>query len=263
MPIIKQQQTRPLIRDAVVLDLGDLGRQAARLKEAAQARAAQILREAREEAKRLTDAAEQTGYEAGHAEGLARGLEDGKAQGHAEALAAGAQQVQQVTARFEAVAQEWETHRTEFEREARSAVLTFALRFARRVTHRVIETDPGVVVDQVAAALGRVLEPTDVTIRVHPEDRATLDEVLPDLLAGLSHLQKVELADDESVGRGGCKLALRGGEVDASIETQIRRIVEAILPEPAENSPADPPTAQPKQSDPPNDAEGSPPLPEM
>lgn len=240
MPIIKQQKTEPLIRDAVVLDLGDLGRQAARLKAAAQARAEQILQEARDEAQRLIDAAEQTGYEAGHAKGLAQGQEEGQAQGHAEALAAGAQQVQQATAQFEAVAQEWESQRTTFDREARSAVLAFALKFARRVTHRVIETDPAVVTDQVAAALGRVLEPTDVTIRVHPEDRATLTETLPDLLAGLSHLQQVELLDDQAVGRGGCALALRGGEVDASIDTQIRRIVEVMLPgTPQEAAPED------------------------
>ncbi len=232
MPIIKQQISQPLIRDAVVLDLGDLGRQAARLRAAAQAKAEQILKNARDEAQRLIAAAEQTGYDAGHAKGLAEGLAQGQTQGHAEALAAGAEQVQQTTQRFNTLANEWDAHRTQLDRDARSAVLSFAVRFAKQVTHRVVEVDPTVIVDQVASALSRVLEPTDVAIRVHPDDRDTLREVLPDLLAGLTHLQHVDLVEDVDVGRGGCKLGLHGGEIDATIATQIRRLTQVILPGP-------------------------------
>jgi len=244
MPIVKQKSSQRLIRDAIVLDLGDLGRQAARLRAAAEARAHQILADARAEAERLIAGAEQTGLEKGHAEGLAQGLEAGRAQGHAAALASVSEQVKQLTERFNAVAEQWDTSRVQLDREARTEVLDFAVKFARKVTHRVIEVDPGVIVDQVASALSRVLEPTDVTIRVAPDDRETLQEVLPDLLAGLSHLQHVQLVDDPAVGRGGCVLALRGGEIDATIDTQMRRLAEVILPAggrpetPTEESPA-------------------------
>lgn len=230
MPILKQQISQPLIRDAVVLDLGDLGRQAARLRAAAQAKAEQILTQARDEAQRLIAAAEKTGYDAGHAKGLAQGLEDGQAKGHAESLAAGAAQIQEATERFTSVANDWDAYRTQLDRDARSAVLSFAVKFAQQVTHRVVEVDPQVIADQVASALSRVLEPTNVAIQVHPDDQATLREVLPDLLAGLTHLQHVELVEDVEVGRGGCKLILHGGEIDATINTQIRRLTEVMLP---------------------------------
>lgn len=231
MPVLKQQPHTPLIRDAVVLDLGDLGRQAAKLRAAAEAKAQRILADARAEAQRILSGAEQQGFEKGHAEGLAKGVEEGRAKGHADALAAGGESVSQTTAAFNAVAQQWQEQRTAMDRDARQQVLEFALRFARKLTHRVIEVDPKVVVDQVAAALDRVLEPTDVAIRIHPDDRPTLKEVLPDLLAGLSHLQNVAVVDDPAVGRGGCVLGLNGGEVDATIETQTRRIVELMLPQ--------------------------------
>ncbi|MEL7088125.1 MAG: FliH/SctL family protein [Planctomycetota bacterium] len=237
MPIVKQQSVKPMIRDAVVLDLGDLGRQAARLRAASEAKARQILADARDEAQRIIDAAEKQGFDQGHAAGLAQGVEDGRARGHAEALAAGTTQVKQVTERFAAVAREWEEHRAQLDREARSAVLDFALKFARKLTHRVIATDPRVVVDQVAEALSRVLEPTDVIIRVHPDDRPALQDVLPDLLAGMNNLQHVTLHDDTAVGRGGCVLGLRGGEIDASIDTQITRVTELLAPGNGEPTP--------------------------
>ena len=245
MPVLKEQRSTSLIRDAVVLDLGDLGRQAERLKAAAEARAQAILEEARERARLITDGAEQAGYDAGHARGLEQGLADGQEKGHAEALAQGAETIQQVTAGFTGVAEDWQEHRDGIERRARQAVLEFALKFAQKLTHRVIEVDPQVVVDQVRAALERVLEPTDVVIHIHPEDRPVLQEVLPDLLAQFDALQNVKCVDDEDVGRGGCVLGLHGGEIDASIDTQIQRITELILPT-AHDTEGDDPPEQPE-----------------
>lgn len=236
MSIVKQQSATPLIRDAIVLDLGDLGRQAARLRAASEAKARQILADARDEARRIIEAAEKQGFGQGRAEGLAQGKEAGKAEGHAAALAAGTTQVKQITERFSAVAREWDEHRIQLDRDARAAVLNFAIKFAHKLTHRVIETDPRVAAEQVAQALSRVLEPTDVIIRVHPDDRPALQDVLPDLLAGMTDLQHVTLHDDEAVGRGGCLLGLRGGEIDASIDTQIKRITELLAPGSSEPS---------------------------
>ena len=237
MPVLKTQNSTPLIRDAVVLDLGDLGRQAALLKAAAQQRAQRILEDARVEAQRITAGAQEAGHAAGHAAGLAQGLEEGRAQGHAQALADAQQHVQQVTQTMAAVAADWQQHRAALETEARAAVLRFALRFAEKLTHRVIQVRPEVVVDQVAAALRHVLEPTDVVIHTHPDDRPILEEVLPQLMVNLTQIQHVTCHEDPEVGRGGCVLGLRGGEVDATLDTQIRRLVELIQPD--ANPPAD------------------------
>ena len=239
MPVLKQQRSTPLIRDAVVLDLGDLGRQAEVLKAAAQQRAQRILQEAREEAKRITEGAAETGRAEGHAQGLEQGLAEGREQGRAQALAEGQSQVEQVTQTMAAVASDWQQHRAAIEAEARAGVLRFALKFAEKLTHRVIEVHPEVVVDQVAAALRQVLEPTDVVIHTHPEDRPILEEVLPGMLQNLSQIHHVSCYEDEAVGRGGCVLGLQGGEIDATLDTQIRRIVELVAPETLE--PADPP----------------------
>lgn len=237
MPILKQQSTRPLIRDAIVLDLGDLGRQAAKLRAAAEAKAQRILDDAKAEAEAIIAAAHQQGYDTGFAQGQAAGQEAGHQDGHAKALAEGTTLIKQSTTGFMAVAQQWDQHRDQLDREARQAVLTFAIKLARKLTHRIVETDASVVVDQVGAALSRVLEPTDVVIRIHPDDRPTLREALPDLLAGVSHLNHVTLQDDPDVGRAGCVLSFNGGEVDATLDTQMRRIVEVIAPDHAAAAP--------------------------
>ena len=236
MPVLKQQPQSTLIRDAIVLDLGDIGRQAAKLRAAAEAKAQQILLDARTQARKIVASAKEEGFAQGHAEGLEKGLEEGRQQGHAQALTDSTAAATQAIDAVSAVAQQWDQQRIELDRQARRDVLDFALRFARKLTHRVIEVDAEVVVEQVAAALRRVLEPTDVVVRVHPEDRPVLDETLPQLTANLAQLKTVTLAEDPTIGRGGCVLSLAGGEVDASIETQTRRIVELLVPEKSEDA---------------------------
>ena len=83
MPILKQTQTAGAMKDAVVLDLGDLGRQAARLRMQAEAQAANIITDAEKKAAQLVENASGQGFEQGRAEGLEQGTREGLEQGRA------------------------------------------------------------------------------------------------------------------------------------------------------------------------------------
>lgn len=213
-----------------MLDLGDLGAQAEKIREQARQEAEAILADARREAERLAAASEAAAAERGHAEGLARGLEEGRAQGKQEALAQSQEQLAALTAAWTATADDWQQQRTAMQRDAREAVLDFALRVAEKVVHRVVDLDGDTATRQVEAALESVLSNYDVTIRIHPDDRATVEDALPKLVVHLGELPNITLTDDAAVGRGGCALSSGSGEVDATIATQIARIAELILP---------------------------------
>ena len=79
MAVIKSPHAETFLKDAVSLDLGDLSRQAARLRAAAEAKAAQIIADAEAEATRLTETAPAKGFDQGHARGLAPGIGAGRA----------------------------------------------------------------------------------------------------------------------------------------------------------------------------------------
>src|SRR5436853_7410348 len=72
--LIKNIQSDRLLKEAIVLDMGDLGRQADRLLSGARAEAQRLVDEARSEADRVIDGADQRGY----SEGLERGLTEGR-----------------------------------------------------------------------------------------------------------------------------------------------------------------------------------------
>ncbi|MEM9253198.1 MAG: hypothetical protein AAGB29_12690, partial [Planctomycetota bacterium] len=157
MPHLKSHAAVPAIKEAVVLDLGDIGAQAAKLRLAAEARAQQIIAEAESKAAELIDAARGTGLEEGRAQGHAEGLKQGHEQGKAEALAQWQEQLQNLTDAWADAASRFDAHRAQLRREAHHAVLRFAVRMGEKLTHRVVEVDESVILDQVAAALDHVL----------------------------------------------------------------------------------------------------------
>ena len=232
MPVLKQHHTTPAMREAIVLDLGDIGAQAARIRAAAETEASKIIAEAQAKSQALAERINEEAQQQGHAEGLEKGLAEGREQGRAEALAASAEQLRQLMAAWSQVATDWEQQRTDMEREARQAVLDFALSAAEKIVHRVIEVDESVVVDQAASALSLVLSAHDASVRIHPVDRPMLEDALPELLNELSNLEHIELVDDEAVTPGGCVVAFGQGRIDATIERQLQRLIDLILPEP-------------------------------
>jgi hypothetical protein len=52
---------------------------------------------------------------------------------------------------------------------------------------------------------------------------------LPELAESLNCAGKVRLVGDETISPGGAKLQTAGGEIDATIETQLSNVVEALV----------------------------------
>ena len=230
MPVIKQQSARTFTRDAIVLDMSDLRAQADRIKAAAEAEAQRIIAAAHAHAAEITSGAESEARAKGHEQGLQQGLEEGRKTGQADALARASAQLGQIQKSWVEAAASWDAQRDAMEREAADSVLRLALLFGEKVTRRAIAVDEQVVVRQLGDAISYVLKPCDVKVSIHPEDRPALEQALPKLLAGLTHLKHVHVVDDAGLARGGCVLAYGQGRIDATVDTQLRRLVELMLP---------------------------------
>lgn len=237
MAVIKAQTAAAMLKEAIVLDLGDIGRQAARLQASAEEKAKQIIADAQAQAARLIEQGRNAGFEQGKSQGVAAGVEEGRKRGEAEALRQLSEQLNVISESWVGAAKEWDARCQTIEREANHAILELSLRLAEKIVHRIIESDRTLVVDQVAAALQSVLSPMEATVRINPADRPTLELAMPDLVQEFSHLKAVKLADDVAMSPGGCMVTFGQGQVDATIETQLRRAVELLLPLPPEDPP--------------------------
>ncbi len=239
MALIKKIHAGNDVRSAVVLDLGDLKRQGDIIKSAARAEADRILAAARDQRDRSTAES----VERGHREGFERGMREGHERGSAEGrdLARG-EYAERLGAIEKAWSQQLEAFTAARERmlvEARLDIVRLAVRFAQIVTRKAVAADPAAAVSQLEAILAQLSSSTRLSVSVHPDDLEQLRAALPALSARLADAAHVELVADAALPRGSCIARTpRGAVIDASIETQLERLADAILHGPDEGSAA-------------------------
>lgn len=229
MALIKSSNTGGLVTRGFE-DLGELKHQASEIVGAARIEAGRILDAARAEATAHVGEAEPRGLAQGREQGLAEGRAEGERLGREEAIG-------RFTSQFEALAESWtaalgefETLRHDMMQAARKDIVELAVTMAGKIARRVIEADPTVVEDQVAEVLGIVTASSRVTVSINPKDRVLVKSVLPALCERLAASADVELRDDTDIERGGCVLTTGSGRIDATVETQLQRMAEALVP---------------------------------
>ena len=230
MALIKSANAEPFAHQAVVLDLGDLNRQAEVMKQRARADADAIRAAAHEDVERLRVDASREGHAEGLAQGQREGLEQGLRDGEARAYAEFAQTLEALQTQWGQALETLESDRRALVRDAQEGLMSLALAMAERVVARVPRVDPTAVVEQVREAVDRVIGSGKLALEVHPEDRAVLEKALPELLGSLEAAEHVDLVDDAEIGRGGCRVRRGVCRVDATLETRLERLAEAMLP---------------------------------
>ena len=228
MPLIKLQAGEDITTQDPTLE--SVEARAAKIVEQARVDASRILAAAVEEAKsqahEILEIARKEGHEAGRSEGYAAGEEIGRK----EAEAGMRQQFETLHESWTKLLDEWSRLESERRAETSNQALKMAIKLGERVVHRQIEIDPMVVVDQVRLALDMAQAPSDLEIVVAEVDRRRVHHALPGLLERFDTVGYVSIKACGEMKPGGCRLQMRGGEIDARLETQLERLSAAILP---------------------------------
>ena len=109
--------------------------------------------------------------------------------------------------------------------QAEKDVARLAIEIAKKIVHREVTIDNDIVMTLARIGLSRMHNRVAATIHLHPED---LDYVEAHR-SQLSSAQAIHLMEDRSVGRGGCLIQTEMGAVDARIEQQFAEIERAFI----------------------------------
>jgi flagellar assembly protein FliH len=110
--------------------------------------------------------------------------------------------------------------RTRIRRESEEDVVKLSAAIGRKILHRELTIDPDALHGLVKAAMQRV-DARDVNrVRVHPEDLPNIQRAM----AAVSTARNIEMVPDSSLERGAAIFETTRGNLDASIETQLREI---------------------------------------
>ena len=116
-----------------------------------------------------------------------------------------------------------------FHEKAEQTAIRFALAVAERIVKREVKLDNQIVLREIKEALRRVLGAERVTIHVHPAEEEAVRSHRTSITAGSDSIREILIEPDDSIAPGGCIIESGSGNVDARIETQIKKIEASIF----------------------------------
>jgi flagellar assembly protein FliH len=149
-------------------------------------------------------------------EAYQRGLAEGKTLGKEQA----AVEVQPVLERLSRCLSEVSALRPRMRRDAEKDLVRLSIAIARRVLHRELTLDPESIEGLIKVALDRLESRELCTVRVHPDQEATIRI----LLDRFSNAHKIEIISDKSLRLGDVLLETAHGSIDASVDAQLNEI---------------------------------------
>lgn len=186
----------------------------------AREKAAAVMAAAGEEAARLR----QEAYD----EGFQQGFEDGQARGEAEGLERARGAVEEAAAEAERIVALARQQADAALAAAERQIVELALAVAGKVLAREVAENPTQILPLVRAALDRVQDEEQVTIRVHPGCYEQVMAARPELQAALSRAAALAVVADATLQEGDCIVETPYGAVDARVDTQLGLVKAAL-----------------------------------
>lgn len=158
----------------------------------------------------LREQAWQEGFEQGRAEGIAAGRAD---------LAQHADVLRRV---LDGLARPVQTLDLQFEEE----MLALVTAIARQLVRRELKLDPTHLVAVVREGLAALpAASVDIQVRLHPQDA----EVIAELLQPADEGRHWAIEPDPLMEQGGCRIVTDTAQIDCRLDTQLGRVVAAML----------------------------------
>ncbi|UER67478.1 flagellar assembly protein FliH [Borrelia sp. BU AG58] len=107
-------------------------------------------------------------------------------------------------------------------------IMKLVMQIAVKVVKRIVDTQKGVVIENVNEALKKVKNKTNIVIRVNLDDLDVVAHEKAEFISRFDFIEHLEVVEDMNIGRGGCVIETDFGEIDARISSQLDRIEERL-----------------------------------
>jgi flagellar biosynthesis/type III secretory pathway protein FliH len=198
-------------------NLDDLARRGNEFLDRARAEAKTILADANKEADSVRKQAELAGQKAAR-EAAERLLEQKVGQRVNTLMPALKTMADELKAAREAWIGQWE-----------EKLLRLSIKLAEKLVRVELSRNPEVSQAWLREALELLPSSTKAIVRLNPADIETLGAHANRLARALDHAIQVEIAADDTVGRGECAVETRHGAIDQQIAAQLSRLEQELL----------------------------------
>lgn len=150
-------------------------------------------------------------------------FEDARREGFAAGFVDGADAARQQAARLATLADALDDGLAQLDGEIAEQVVALAIEVARKMVRHTLADHPAAINEVVREALQQ-LPQSRIAIHINPDDAALVREFLAEHGGHQPH----RLIEDDSIARGGCKVMSDNSEIDATLATRWRRILEGL-----------------------------------
>lgn len=155
-------------------------------------------------------------------------LEEAKARGRQEGLALAEERFDATTRALAQGLEDVSRLRESLAQSGSQDMLRLVMAVAEQIVRRTIVVDPNVVLTIIESALQASVRSDNYRLSIHPEDLEVVNAQKPLFLASISGLQNLSIDADVAISRGGCRVDSELGDVDATIESQLDAIRQAL-----------------------------------
>lgn len=162
-------------------------------------------------------------------DGIKRGYEEGYKKGHEEGIESGLSETQDIRKQAQSVLEEAHRASREYIKNERDEIVNLSLSIAEKIIEYEVDTKDKAIENIVKKSIESVIYKKSIKIWVNPLDYAILDCKMNEILSATCDKAIVSLLKDETIKRGGCKIETEVSSVDATIDTQLTKIKEALM----------------------------------
>lgn len=108
-------------------------------------------------------------------------------------------------------------------------ILSISVEIAKKIIKKELAQAPDVILESVTSILkGLSKDETKIMLRANPSQVSMLKGEVPEIASNYGLEAKISVIPDESIMEGGCMVTTTNGVVDATIETQLAIVSEAL-----------------------------------
>jgi flagellar assembly protein FliH len=194
------------------------------VKAAAQAEAEQIIAQAKSKTEEI-EAEIRRNLEDEKKAALEEGREAGRNEGYAE----GKVEVDRLIERTQVVLERAQDKRGEILTETEQEIINLVLLITRKAVKVIADNQREVIISNVVQALRKVRDRGNIIIRVNLADLKLTTDHTKEFVKMMEGVKSIQVAEDSSVGPGGCVIETDFGEIDARISSQLAELESKIL----------------------------------
>lgn len=108
-------------------------------------------------------------------------------------------------------------------------ILTLSIDIAKKIIKKELQQDPTIIINNITEILKTLSkEETKITLNINPVQVSIIKQELPEKVTSMGIDAKLIIVPDDNIMEGGCVVTTSNGVIDATIETQLSVISEAL-----------------------------------